>query len=97
MVFFRVHGLANFCRFYLTKILDQAGIKDTVKQTQIQVILNCWSFAVAVFGSFMLDVLGRRIQSFIGIAGMSATLYIIGGLIKSERARLPATITLLLM
>ncbi|KAJ0269077.1 hypothetical protein COL940_012796 [Colletotrichum noveboracense] len=79
-----VNMFGNFIiSFYLTKILDQAGIKDTVKQTQIQVILNCWSFAVAVFGSFMLDVLGRRIQSFIGIAGMSATLYIIGGLIKS--------------
>ncbi|KAI8235696.1 hypothetical protein K4K54_005404 [Colletotrichum sp. SAR 10_86] len=78
-----INMFGNFIiSFYLTKILDQAGIKDTVKQTQIQVILNCWSFAVAVFGSFMLDVLGRRIQSFIGIAGMSATLYIIGGLIK---------------
>ncbi|KAK2048639.1 hypothetical protein LZ31DRAFT_538767 [Colletotrichum somersetense] len=53
--------------------------------SQIQVILNCWSFSVAVFGSFMLDVLGRRIQSFIGITGMSVTLYTIytiGGLIK---------------
>ncbi|KAF4925826.1 Lactose permease [Colletotrichum viniferum] len=78
-----INMFGNFIiSFYLTKILDQAGIKDTVKQTQIQVILNCWSFAVTVFGSFMLDVLGRRIQSFIGIAGMSATLHIIGRLIK---------------
>ncbi|KAF5521693.1 Lactose permease [Colletotrichum aenigma] len=78
-----INMFGNFIiSFYLTKILDQAGIKDTVKQTQIQVILNCWSFAVAVFDSFMLDALGRRIQSFIGIAGMSANLYIIGGLIK---------------
>ncbi|KAK2064746.1 MFS general substrate transporter [Colletotrichum caudatum] len=77
-------SLANHRKFYLTKILGQAGIKDTVKQTQIQVILNCWSFAVAVFGSFMLDVLGRRIQSFIGITGMSVTLYTIGGLMKKH-------------
>ncbi|KAL0780404.1 hypothetical protein CaCOL14_001739 [Colletotrichum acutatum] len=68
---------------YLTKILSQAGIRDTVKQTQIQVILNCWSFAVAVFGSFMLDILGRRKQTFIGVGGMIAMLYIVGGLIKT--------------
>ncbi|KAF4774887.1 hexose transporter [Colletotrichum scovillei] len=68
---------------YLTKILNQAGIRDTVKQTQIQVILNCWSFAVAVFGSFMLDIVGRRKQTFIGVGGMIAMLYIVGGLIKT--------------
>ncbi|KAL2670348.1 hypothetical protein Neosp_014815 [[Neocosmospora] mangrovei] len=32
--------------------------------------------------SFMLDVLGRRIQTFIGVGGMTATLLLIGGLIK---------------
>ncbi|KAH8688312.1 general substrate transporter [Ilyonectria robusta] len=78
-----INMFGNFIiSFYLTKILDQAGITDTVKQTQIQVIINCWSFAVAVLGSFMVDILGRRIQTFIGISGMVVTLYIIGGLIK---------------
>lgn len=70
--------------FYLTKILSQAGITNPVTQTQVQVIINCWSFAVAIFGSFMLDVLGRRIQTFIGVGGMTATLLLIGGLIKRE-------------
>ncbi|KZL80865.1 hexose transporter [Colletotrichum incanum] len=79
-----INMFGNFIiSFYLTKILSQAGIRDTVKQTQIQVILNCWSFAVAVFGSFMLDVLGRRKQTFIGVIGMIVTLYVIGGLIKT--------------
>ncbi|KAH7163406.1 hexose transporter-like protein [Dactylonectria estremocensis] len=78
-----INMFGNFIiSFYLTKILDQAGITDTVKQTQIQVIINCWSFAVAVLGSFMIDILGRRLQTFIGVGGMSITLYIIGGLIK---------------
>jgi MFS family permease len=72
-------------RFYLTKILSQAGITDTVTQTQVQVIINCWSFAIAIFGSFMLDILGRRKQMFIGAGGMVATLLMIGGLIKRER------------
>ncbi|EXL67948.1 hypothetical protein FOPG_15952 [Fusarium oxysporum f. sp. conglutinans race 2 54008] len=68
--------------FYLTKILNQAGITNTTTQTQIQVIINCWSFAVAVLGSFMLDILGRRLQTFIGVGGMVVTLLLIGGLIK---------------
>ncbi|KAF6794582.1 hexose transporter [Colletotrichum sojae] len=79
-----INMFGNFIiSFYLAKILNQAGIRDTVKQTQIQVILNCWSFAVAIIGSFILDVLGRRKQTFIGIIGMSACLYVIGGLIKT--------------
>lgn len=32
----------------------------------------------------MLDILGRRIQTFIGVGGTVVTLLAIGGLIKSE-------------
>ncbi|KAK1565995.1 uncharacterized protein LY79DRAFT_663953 [Colletotrichum navitas] len=71
---FRSNGVANNRIFYPRKMLDQTGIRDTVKQTRIQVILNSLALAVAVFGSFMLDVLNRRFQS-----------YIIGGPIKSSR------------
>ncbi|CEN60891.1 Putative Hexose transporter [Aspergillus calidoustus] len=78
-----INMFGNFIiSFYLTKILSQAGITDTVTQTQVQVIINCWSFAIAIFGSFMLDILGRRKQMFIGAGGMVATLLMIGGLIK---------------
>ncbi|EFX05033.1 hexose transporter [Grosmannia clavigera kw1407] len=78
-----INSWGNFIiSFYLTKILDQAGIRDTVTQTQINVILNCWSFVVAIFGSFMLDVLGRRKQTMTGAVGMIITLFVTGGLIK---------------
>ncbi|KAL3451354.1 general substrate transporter [Aspergillus insuetus] len=78
-----INMFGNFIiSFYLTKILSQAGITDTVTQTQVQVIINCWSFAIAIFGSFMLDILGRRKQMFIGAGGMVVTLLMIGGLIK---------------
>ena len=30
----------------------------------------------------MLDILGRRVQTFIGVGGMVVTLVMIGGLIK---------------
>ncbi|KAL3481567.1 hexose transporter [Aspergillus californicus] len=78
-----INMFGNFIiSFYLTRILNQAGITDTVTQTQVQVIINCWSFAVAIFGSFMLDILGRRLQMLIGVGGMVVTLLMVGGLIK---------------
>ncbi|THZ42234.1 MFS general substrate transporter [Aureobasidium pullulans] len=78
-----INTLGNFIvSFYLSKILDQAGIQETYKQTQINIILSCWSFAIAILGSFMLDIMGRRLQTLVGLSGMIITLYIIGGLIK---------------
>ena len=32
----------------------------------------------------MLDILGRRVRTFIGVGGMTVTLLMIGGLIKRE-------------
>ena len=74
--------------YYLTDILNQAGITRTKTQTQITVILNCWSFAVAVVGSFTFDKLGRRKQTLVSIGGMIASLFILGGLIKSTFSQL---------
>lgn len=70
--------------YYLTRILSQAGINDTYRQTQINVIIQCWSFAVVVAGSFLLDVIGRRLQTLMGMVGMTVTLYMLGALIKGR-------------
>ncbi|KAF1978267.1 general substrate transporter, partial [Bimuria novae-zelandiae CBS 107.79] len=70
--------------YYLGKILTQAGIASMKTQTKVQVIINCWSFVVAVVGSFMLDILGRRHQTFISCGGMIVTLIMIGRLIKKS-------------
>ncbi|KAH7021481.1 hexose transporter [Microdochium trichocladiopsis] len=79
-----ISTLGNFViSFYLNDILDQAGIHDTNTKLQISVGLNCWCFLVAVIGSFMLDVIGRRIQTLLAMVGMIVTLYITGGLIKT--------------
>ncbi|KAH9905252.1 general substrate transporter [Xylariomycetidae sp. FL2044] len=79
-----IETLGNFVIYwYLAKILDQAGVTDTITQLQINVGLSCWCFVVAIAGSFMLDVLGRRLQTLICIPGMIVTLYIIGGLLKT--------------
>ncbi|RDW67511.1 hypothetical protein BP6252_08907 [Coleophoma cylindrospora] len=68
--------------YYLGSILDQAGITNTDTQLKISLILSCWCFAMAIFGSFMLDILGRRIQTLGGITGMIISLCLLGGLIS---------------
>ena len=84
-----ISTLGNFViSFYLNDILDQAGIHETNTKLQISVGLNCWCFVVAVVGSFMLDVLGRRIQTLLAMVGMVVTLYITGGLIKGTYSTL---------
>ncbi|EXJ82981.1 hypothetical protein A1O3_06798 [Capronia epimyces CBS 606.96] len=78
-----INSFGNFVvSFYLGKILDQAGITNTNTQTQINVILSCWSFVVACIGSYMLDVIGRRKHALGSVAGMIVCLYLVGGLIK---------------
>lgn len=64
-------------------MLTIAGITSTTTQLQVNVILSCWAFAVAVVGSFLLDVVGRRIQAISAIIGMICSLYLLGGLTKS--------------
>ncbi|KAI1867534.1 hypothetical protein JX265_007336 [Neoarthrinium moseri] len=78
-----INTFGNFViSFYLSKILDQAGVTDSNSQLQINVGISCWCFIVALTGSFMLDVLGRRKQTLACIAGMVVTLFMIGSLIK---------------
>ncbi|KAK5042978.1 hypothetical protein LTR13_000748 [Exophiala sideris] len=78
-----INPFGNFViSFYLDKILTQAGITDTTTKTQINVILSCFSFVVACFGSYMLDIIGRRKQALGSVASMIVCLYIVGGMIK---------------
>ncbi|KAI1864040.1 uncharacterized protein JN550_009060 [Neoarthrinium moseri] len=78
-----INTFGNFViSFYLSKILDQAGVTDSNSQLQINVGISCWCFIVALTGSFLLDVLGRRKQTLACIAGMVVTLFMIGSLIK---------------
>ncbi|KAK8052962.1 hexose transporter [Apiospora saccharicola] len=98
-----ISTLGNFViSYYLARILDQAGVTDTNTQLQISVGLNCWCFLVAMVGSFMLDVLGRRQQALISIAGMIVCLFVIGGMIKAygqgdNAAGIYSTITVIVL
>ncbi|KAJ4366940.1 hypothetical protein N0V83_007470 [Neocucurbitaria cava] len=78
-----IQMLGNFVvSYYLIDILNQAGITNTSTQLQINLILNCWCFVISQIGAVMLDILGRRPQTLIGIVGMIVSLYMLGGLIS---------------
>ncbi|KKY21429.1 putative hexose transporter [Phaeomoniella chlamydospora] len=75
--------LGNFViSYYLTDMLNQAGITNTTTQLKINVILSCWCLIVSIIGSFMLDIIGRRIQTMGSIMCCIVMLYIFGGLAK---------------
>ena len=63
-------------------MLDAAGITSSTTQLQINIILNCWCFAVAVVGSFLLDIVGRRPQTLISMVTMIISLFVFGALCK---------------
>ncbi|KAL2828332.1 general substrate transporter [Aspergillus pseudoustus] len=79
-----VQLLGNFvASYYLGDMLTLAGITDTTIQLQVNIILSCWAFAVAVVGSFLLDVVGRRPQALTAMVGIICSLYLLGGLTKA--------------
>ena len=46
--------------YFLSAVLDTAGIKDPIEQTNINLGLNCLQFVLAIFGASLVDRVGRR-------------------------------------
>ncbi|KAI4213205.1 MAG: hypothetical protein LQ351_004151 [Letrouitia transgressa] len=46
--------------YFLSAVLDTAGITNPLSQTNINVGLNCVSFALAILGASFVDRIGRR-------------------------------------
>ncbi|KAI1340347.1 general substrate transporter [Xylariaceae sp. FL0016] len=70
----------NLVTFYFGDMLSQAGIEDSTRQLQINVILTSWSLVVAWFGSYYADAIGRRTLALLSLSGGIVTLYLLGGL-----------------
>ncbi|KAH8655307.1 general substrate transporter [Xylariales sp. PMI_506] len=79
-----IEMLGNYViSYYLGDMLTQAGITNSTTQLEVNVILNCWSFAVAIAGSLLIDIVGRRMMALSSIGGMIVMLFLFGGLTKA--------------
>ncbi|QWW25987.1 hypothetical protein CA7LBN_004891 [Candidozyma auris] len=75
-------GGSSVGSYYLTVILQQAGIKGTSKILQINLISSCWNLVCAVCGAYSFDHLGRKKQAIGSMVGMIASFAFLGGFVK---------------
>lgn len=80
-VFSMVSG-NNVVTYYLGNMLDHAGITDTKTQLEINIILNCWCFVVAMVGTAFMDKIGRKTMAVMSTGLMIPFLFILGALTK---------------
>ncbi|KAJ5633133.1 hypothetical protein N7490_009472 [Penicillium lividum] len=72
----------NIVSYYLSIMLDNAGIKDTNTQLQINVVLNVWCLVIAVIGTFLSDRIGRKPLAIISTTLLTIFLFCVGALTK---------------
>ncbi|CAK7235265.1 hypothetical protein SEUCBS140593_009226 [Sporothrix eucalyptigena] len=72
----------NIVSYYLSYMLDNAGIKDTTTQLEINIVLNAWCLVIALLGTFVSDHIGRKTQALISTSLATIFIFIVGALTK---------------
>lgn len=72
----------NIISYYLSLMLDNAGITDTTVQLQINIILNAWCLVIALLGTFMSNYIGRKPLAIISTALLTVLLFLVGAMTK---------------
>ncbi|KAF3388651.1 Lactose permease [Penicillium rolfsii] len=72
----------NIVSYYLSIMLDNAGIKDTTTQLQINIGLNAWCLVIASIGTFLSDRIGRKPLAIISTSLLTIFLFCVGALTK---------------
>lgn len=75
-------GGSSVGSYYLTVMLEQAGITTSQKKLEVNMISSCWNFVVSICGALLFDTLGRKKQSMISLSGMIVCFFILGGFVK---------------
>lgn len=70
----------NIISYYLSLMLTNAGISDTTTQLEINIILNAWCLVIAIIGTFMSDILGRKPLAIISTGLLTVFLFLFGAL-----------------
>ncbi|RDW57067.1 hypothetical protein BP6252_13882 [Coleophoma cylindrospora] len=80
-VFCQLSG-TNTISYYLSTVLDDAGVTNTNTQLGINIGLSVWSLFCAVIGSIYVDKVGRRIEFLSSLTFMAISLIIMAALTK---------------
>jgi sugar porter (SP) family MFS transporter len=76
-------GGSSVGSYYLTIILRQAGVTNTTRLLQINVISSAYNFVISIIGSYLFDTIGRKRQALISLTGMVICFYILAGFVKT--------------
>ncbi|KAJ4470825.1 sugar transporter [Lentinula aciculospora] len=68
--------------YYLGSMLTNAGISNTTKQLQINIILNAFCLVCSVFGTYFIDRWGRKMTAVISTMLLTVFLFLVGALTK---------------
>ena len=66
--------------YYLSTMLDNAGITDTTTQLQINVILNAWCLCCSIAGTWSVDIWGRKPTAVVCTGMLTVMIFIVGAL-----------------
>lgn len=72
--------------YYLSKVLNEIGITSSSTQLLINGVLQIWSFIFALYGSYTVNRLGRRLL-FLGSAGLMTLFYMAQAICFAEYAK----------
>ncbi|KAK7700718.1 hypothetical protein SLS57_012032 [Botryosphaeria dothidea] len=79
------NGVGNVS-YYLSAVLDTAGVSDVKSQTLINGCIQIWNLLIAMGAAFTVDRLGRRFLFLASCAGMLASYVVISALTGSYDA-----------
>jgi len=68
--------------YYLGTMLGNAGITSTKTQLQINIILNAFCLLCSLFGTYIIDVWGRKPTAIVSTALLTIFLFMVGALTK---------------
>ncbi|PPQ99579.1 LOW QUALITY PROTEIN: hypothetical protein CVT26_008400 [Gymnopilus dilepis] len=69
--------------YYLGTMLTNAGITSATTQLQINIILNAFCLVCSIFGTYIIDVWGRKPTAVVSTALLTIFLFMVGGLTKA--------------
>lgn len=75
-------GGSSVGSYFFSILLALAGVTGTTEKLQVTIVMGVWTLLVSCLGAYFFDRIGRRTQALISMIGMSATFFVLGGLIK---------------